>query len=235
MKTSSELFPIKLSIIIPVFNEQAIVEKYLSKLQPQPDIEIIIVDGQSTDQTVALCQNFPVKVLISPQKGRGNQVNYGASIAKGEILCFLHLDSQLPPNYLSIIEKLLSLPKAIAGAFALGIDAPGWAFRIVERLVNWRSRFCSLPYGDQALFLKASTFREIGGFTDLPIMEDYELVQRLKKRGKIQIASAAVLTSSRRWQKLGILKTTLINQMIILGYYLKINPHTLACWYRSQK
>ncbi|MEB3310587.1 MAG: TIGR04283 family arsenosugar biosynthesis glycosyltransferase [Snowella sp.] len=228
-------FPIKLSIIIPVFNEQSIVETYLSKIQSHPQIEIIVVDGQSIDQTVLLAQQFPVKVVISPHKGRGNQLNYGASIATGEILCFLHLDSQLPPNYLSVIENQLSLPTAIAGAFSLGIDASGWSFRLLETLVNWRSRFCSLPYGDQALFLKAETFRKMGGFAKLPIMEDYEFVQRLKKRGKIQIAAAKILTSSRRWQKLGIFKTTLINQMMIIGYYFKIDPNILARWYRSQK
>lgn len=235
MNNFNPLSSIKLSLIIPVFNEQKIVENYLSKIQIHSPVEIIIVDGQSNDQTVALCQHFPVKVVISPQKGRGNQLNFGASIATGDMLCFLHLDSQLPPDYLSLIENQLSLPMAIAGAFSLGIDASGWAFRVLERLVNWRSRLCSLPYGDQALFLKVETFREIGGFANLPIMEDYELVQRLKKRGKIQIASAKVLTSSRRWQKLGIIKTTLINQIMILGYYLKINPHTLARWYHSQK
>jgi rSAM/selenodomain-associated transferase 2 len=232
-------FPIKISLIIPVFNEASIVENYLSKIPMRSDVEVIIVDGQSGDETVALCEKMPLKykpkIIISPLKGRANQLNFGASLAMGEILFFLHLDSQLPLDYFTQIEELLSRPQAIAGAFSLAIDAPQIHFRWLEKLVNWRSRYFSLPYGDQGLFLKTSVFKMMGGFVPMPIMEDYEFVQRLKKQGTIYISQASVLTSGRRWQKLGILKTTLINQGIILGYYLKIDPKILANWYRNQK
>lgn len=230
---------IKVSLIIPVFNEALIIEDYLSRISMRSDLEVIIVDGQSDDKTVALCEKmqlkFKLKIVISPLKGRANQLNFGASLAMGEILCFLHLDSQLPSDYFTQIEELLSRRQAIAGAFSLAIDAPQIPFRWLEKLVNWRSRFFSLPYGDQGLFLKKSVFKTIGGFAPMPIMEDYEFVQRLKKKGEIYISQASVLTSSRRWQKLGILKTTLINQGMILGYYLKIDPENLARWYRNQK
>ena len=231
--------PITISLIIPVFNEASIIEEYLSKIPIRSDLEVIIVDGQSDDETVALCEKiqlkFKPKIVISPLKGRANQLNFGASLAIGQILCFLHLDSQLPSDYFTQIEKLFSYPQAIAGAFSLAIDAPQIPFRWLEKLVNWRSRLFSLPYGDQGLFLKTSVFKKMGGFAPMPIMEDYEFVQRLKKQGTIYISQASILTSSRRWQKLGILKTTLINQGIILGYYLKINPKILANWYRNQK
>lgn len=230
---------IKVSLIIPVFNEALIIEDYLSKIPMKSDLEVIIVDGQSGDETVALCEKikleFKPKIVISPLKGRANQLNFGASLAMGEILCFLHLDSQLPLDYFTQIEELLSRPQAIAGAFSFAIDAPQIPFRWLEKLVNWRSRYFSLPYGDQGLFLKTSVFKMMGGFFPMPIMEDYEFVQRLKKQGTIYISQASVLTSGRRWQKLGILKTTLINQRIILGYYLKIDPKILANWYRNQK
>jgi rSAM/selenodomain-associated transferase 2 len=230
---------IKVSLIIPVFNEALIIEDYLSRIPIRSDLEVIIVDGQSDDKTVALCEKvkleFKPKIVISPLKGRANQLNFGASLAIGEILCFLHLDSQLPSDYFTQIEELLSRRQAIAGAFSLAIDAPQIPFRWLEKLVNWRSRFFSLPYGDQGLFLKKSVFKTMGGFAPMPIMEDYEFVQRLKKHGEINISQASVLTSSRRWQKLGILKTTLINQGMILGYYLKIDPENLARWYRHQK
>jgi rSAM/selenodomain-associated transferase 2 len=230
---------IKVSLIIPVFNEALIIEDYLSRIPIRSDLEVIIVDGQSDDKTVALCEKvkleFKPKIVISPLKGRANQLNFGASLAMGEILCFLHLDSQLPLDYFTQIEELLSRRQAIAGAFSLAIDAPQIPFRWLEKLVNWRSRFFSLPYGDQGLFLKKSVFKTMGGFAPMPIMEDYEFVQRLKKHGEINISQASVLTSSRRWQKLGILKTTLINQGMILGYYLKIDPENLARWYRHQK
>ena len=230
---------IKVSLIIPVFNEALIIEDYLSRIPMRSDLEVIIVDGQSGDETVALCENiqlkFKPKIVISPLKGRANQLNYGASLAIGEILCFLHLDSQLPSDYFAQIEELLSRPQAIAGAFSLAIDAPQISFRWLEKLINWRSRLFSLPYGDQGLFLATSVFKMMGGFAPMPIMEDYEFVQRLKKQGIIYISQASVLTSSRRWQKLGILKTTLINQGMILGYYLKIDPKILAHWYRNPK
>ena len=230
---------IKVSLIIPVFNEALIIEDYLSRIPIRSDLEVIIVDGQSDDKTVALCEKmqlkFKLKIVISPLKGRANQLNFGASLAIGDILCFLHLDSQLPLDYFSQIEELLSRRQAIAGAFSLAIDAPQIPFRWLEKLVNWRSRFFSLPYGDQGLFLKKSVFNTMGGFAPMPIMEDYEFVQRLKKQGEIHISQASVLTSSRRWQKLGILKTTLINQGMILGYYLKIDPENLARWYRNPK
>jgi len=230
---------IKVSLIIPVFNEALIIEEYLARIPMRPDLEVIIVDGQSDDETVALCEKiqlkFKPKIVISPLKGRANQLNFGASLAIGQILCFLHLDSQLPSDYFTQIEKLLSYPQAIAGAFSLAIAAPQMPFRWLEKLVDWRSRLFSLPYGDQGLFLKKSVFNTMEGFSPMPIMEDYEFVQRLKKQGKIYISQASVLTSSRRWQKLGILKTTLINQGIILGYYLNIDPKILADWYRNQK
>ena len=230
---------IKVSLIIPVFNEALIIEDYLSRIPMRSDLEVIIVDGQSDDKTVALCEKmqlkFKLKIVISPLKGRANQLNFGASLAMGEILCFLHLDSQFPSDYFTQIEELLSRRQAIAGAFSLAIDAPQIPFRWLEKLVNWRSRFFSLPYGDQGLFLKKSVFKTMGGFAPMPIMEDYEFVQRLKKKGEIYISQASVLTSSRRWQKLGILKTTLINQGMILGYYLKIDPENLARWYRNPK
>ena len=107
--------------------------------------------------------------------------------------------------------------------------------RFIETLVNWRSRFLSLPYGDQALFLRQKTFSAIGGFPNLPIMEDFELVKKLKNRGKIAIIPAKVITSPRRWQKLGVFKTTVINQLIILGYYLGISPIKLQGFYQQAR
>ncbi|MBF2021868.1 MAG: TIGR04283 family arsenosugar biosynthesis glycosyltransferase [Hydrococcus sp. C42_A2020_068] len=221
----------RISIIIPVLNEAAIIQETLSRFQNSSDIEIIIVDGGSQDRTVELARELGVKVIVSPQFGRANQMNLGAAAATGNILLFLHADTHLPTGYSEIIQETLSRPQTVAGAFELAIDSQEKSLRLVERVVNLRARFCSLPYGDQAIFLKASIFREIGGFPDLPIMEDFEFIQCLKKRGKITIAPAKVITSSRRWQKLGIFKTTLINQLIILGYYLGISPKKLARLY----
>ena len=220
-----------LSIIIPVLNEAAIIRSLLSRLQDRVGVEIIVVDGGSEDNTLELAQGEGVRVILSPQKGRANQMNAGAAFATGDILLFLHADTQLPPDYLDLVKDTLANSNAIAGAFELAIDGDNKSLRWVEKMVKWRSRWFSLPYGDQAIFLTRTVFEEMGGFADLPIMEDFELIQRLKKQGRIAIAPAAVLTSSRRWQKLGVFKTTLINQLIILGYYLGIPPRQLRRLY----
>ena len=224
-----------LSIIIPVLNEATIIRSLLLQLRNDVGIEIIVVDGGSQDNTVELVKLAGVKCILAPKTGRANQMNIGAAIATGDILLFLHADTQLPSDYLKIIKATLAQPKAIAGAFELAIDGNNWSLRLVEILVEWRSHWCSLPYGDQAIFVRRNIFEEIGGFANLPIMEDFELIQRLKKQGRIAIAPAAVLTSSRRWQKLGIFKTTLINQLIILGYFLGFSPKILRSLYNTIK
>lgn len=231
-----------ISIIIPVFNEAAIIQAAIARLKEDPGIEVIIVDGGSQDSTVKLAleigavvgeQENKLQLIVTYEAGRANQMNRGAAIATGEILLFLHADTQLPENYQSIIQNLLAQPQVIAGAFKLAIDTKTKSFQLIETMVNLRSRFCSLPYGDQAIFLKKATFAKMGGYLDLPIMEDFDLIQRLKRQGKIAIASVTVLTSARRWQKLGIWQTTAINQLIILGYYLGVSPQKLRQFYRQ--
>ena len=173
--------------------------------------------------------------MKSPTPGRANQMNAGAAIATGDILLFLHADTKLPHDYAGLIINTLAQPKVIAGAFELNIDSQKQSLRFIEAMVKMRSHWFSLPYGDQALFIKRSTFEKIGGFPDLPIMEDFALVKQLKRQGKIAIAPAAVTTSSRRWEKLGVWQTTIINQLIILGYYLGISPDKLRKFYSNKK
>jgi rSAM/selenodomain-associated transferase 2 len=224
-----------ISIIMPTLNEATCIAQTLHRAQAASQIEIIVVDAGSQDRTVECAQQFGATVLRSPQPGRAAQMNCGAARAIGSILLFLHADTQLPPNYDTLIRKTLAQSQVIAGAFQLGIDSPKPSLRFVEKMVSWRSRFFQLPYGDQALFLTAKTFQEIGGFPDLPIMEDFEFIRRLQRHGKIALVPASVLTSARRWQKLGVFKTTLINQLIVIGYFLGISPQQLRDWYRQQK
>ena len=218
-----------LSIIIPTLNEELRIAATLKQIGE--GVEIIVVDGGSTDKTREIAEQLGAKVIISSSKGRAFQMNLGAKIAKGDILLFLHGDTLLPHEFQEQIINTLSQSGIVAGAFELKIDGEEKTLRLVEKLVNWRSRWLSLPYGDQGIFLKASILADLGGFPELPIMEDFDLIQRLKKLGKISIISTPVLTSARRWQRLGIFKTTLINQMIILGYWLGISPARLARWY----
>jgi rSAM/selenodomain-associated transferase 2 len=223
----------KISIIIPVLNEANTMSAVLARLLDARSVEVIVVDGGSRDETVAIAQSLGVKV-ITAAASRASQMNAGAAVATGEILLFLHADTYLPTQFETLVRQALQNAGTVAGAFELRIDAQLRGLRLVERMVNVRSRFLSMPYGDQAIFLKAAIFNKIGGFPDLPIMEDFELMRRLKSLGRITIVPAPVLTSGRRWQKLGVVKTTLINQLIIAGYFLGIPPTKLVRLYRRK-
>ncbi|QUS59769.1 TIGR04283 family arsenosugar biosynthesis glycosyltransferase [Synechocystis sp. PCC 7339] len=238
----------QLSIIIPVLNEAEILQQssiqyekgYLAQFTKDKRMEILIIDGGSQDSTVELCQSYAdhldLKVFSSPQPGRANQMNYGASLAQGEWLLFLHLDSILPEDFFAQIARILTNTNYIAGAFALTIDLPGKLYRWLEKLILWRSIYAQLPYGDQGLFIRKQDFQRLGGFADLPIMEDYQFMQKLSQQGgKVAIAEDKVITSGRRWQKLGLVRTTVINQAVVVGYHLGVCPHTLAHWYRGAK
>jgi rSAM/selenodomain-associated transferase 2 len=222
----------KISIIIPTFNEAANIASAIASTQPSRNVELIIVDGGSTDNTVSIAQALGVKVITSPP-GRAVQMNIGAIAATGDILLFLHADTRLPSGFDHMIRSALKQPGIVAGAFTLRIDAPQWSLRWVETGVKWRSHLWQMPYGDQAIFLTKQTFEKIGNFPELPIMEDFEFIRRLKRTGKIAILPASVLTSPRRWLQKGVIYTTLLNQIIIIAYFLGISPQRIRHWYRQ--
>ena len=222
-----------ISIIIPVLNEAAIIQSTLMRL-PQPELEIIVVDGGSQDDTVAIARSTGIKVITVAQKNRAAQMNAGANIARADLLLFLHADTELPADFISLIVDTLKQPQVVAGAFELAIASSDRSLRWIETLVKLRSHLFSLPYGDQAIFISKKIFVSLDGFADLTIMEDFELIQRLKRQGKIAIAPHRVITSGRRWQKLGVWQTTLVNQLVIAGYYLGISPAKLSNIYRRQ-
>lgn len=221
-----------ISIIIPTLNEAKTLPYTLRAIGTAANVEVVVADGGSTDDTCALALAGQATVVIT-QAGRANQMNGGAKIARGDILLFLHADTDLPPDFDDWIRCTLSQPGVVAGAFELAINGSAWGLRWVEWGVGLRSRWLQMPYGDQALFMRATVFWDLGGFPALPLMEDFELVRRLRQRGQVAIAPVSVLTSGRRWQKLGIVRTTLINQGIILAYLLGVDPARLARWYRQ--
>ncbi len=222
------LHSVSISVIIPVLNEA---DNITATLASTKNVEVIVVDGGSQDRTVQIAKTWGAKVLISHHANRAQQMNLGAQAASGEVLLFLHADTLLPSQFEIMVHQAASQEIA-AGAFALQIDGSLWGLRLVEVGVNMRSRIFALPYGDQAIFLNAKLFRELGGFADLPIMEDFELICRLRRKGRIAIIPIPVITSKRRWQKLGILQTTLINQIAIIAYLNGISPQKIAFWYR---
>ena len=155
-------------------------------------------------------------------------------MAGGDLLLFLHADTRLPGGFAEAVRQTLAFPGIAAGAFEFRLDARMPGLRVVERVANWRSRYLEFPYGDQAIFLRAGLFREVGGFADLAIMEDFELIRRLKKTGRVRTVPLPALTSARRWRNVGVVKTTLMNQVMVLAYFLGVSPLSLARWYRSK-
>ena len=221
-----------ISIIIPTLNEAESIAATMKSAQTCTGVEIIVADGKSSDGTGEMAKELGARVLTITG-GRARQVNAGAMAASSDVLLFLHGDTRLPDGYDQHVLNLVAMPGTAAGAFELGIDGPEIGLRIIEKLANFRSRFFQMPYGDQAIFLKASLFRSIGGLPDIPIMEDFVFMRRVKKKGRVVIAPVAVTTSSRRWKELGILKATLINQIVLLAYFLGSDHKRLARWYRK--
>jgi rSAM/selenodomain-associated transferase 2 len=225
----------KFSFIIPVLNEGAIITRTIEHiwcLHASGVAEIIIVDGDPEGKTIDVARHMGVKTAIS-EKGRGNQMNRGAALAAGEILIFLHVDTTLPPDALELIEATMRDTSCTAGAFDLAIDSERPVFRFIEKAASLRSRVTRIPYGDQAIFMRRTDFMDLGGFKNIPIMEDVQIMQRIKKRGgKICIIDRAVRTSSRRWERDGIVYTTLRNWLLLILYLSGVKPEKLVRFYQ---
>ena len=232
--TSTDQKILSISLIIPTLNEELAIGPCLDHLPKEDGVEILVVDGGSTDRTIQEIEARGLRALCS-RPGRGSQQHVGAKASSGDILLFLHCDTRLPQDFIDQILVTLQQPKVAAGAFRLAIDACDWRFRWIEAGVQLRSTFCSLPYGDQALFMARKTYLAVGGFPDQPIMEDVTLVKQLRQHGRVAIAPAQVITSARRWQRHGLIKTTLINQLMLLGRLAGISPHQLAGWYYKER
>jgi len=218
-----------ISVIIPARNEQDSIAAAIEHVRDSGVREVIVVDGGSGDETCRHARAAGAMVFESAP-GRGTQQNLGAAEAAGDVLLFLHADTRLPSDFLEQIDGVLSREGVSAGAFRLGVDGHGRGLRWVENMANWRSLYCQLPYGDQAIFMKAETFRRAGGFAEIPLMEDFDLMRRLRKLGRIELADATVRTSARRWRQLGVLRATWSNQICILAYLFGVSPHRIAAW-----
>jgi rSAM/selenodomain-associated transferase 2 len=162
-------------------------------------------------------------------------MNAGAAAARGEVLLFLHADTRLPEDAGDVVARALVDPGVVGGFFAIVLDAPGWRYRLTERLISVRSRLTGIATGDQAIFVRRAVFEALGGFASLPLMEDVELMHRLRRRGRVAALPEAVITSARRWQGRGFWRTVLLMWSLRLAYYAGVAPSTLARWYTDAR
>ena len=213
---------ISASIIIPVFNESpeldSTLEQLSQSLQGSSDIEVIISDGGSTDNSPEIAKHYPCRV-INTSAGRASQMNAASTQARGDWLVFLHADSQLPDNW----QDQLRLSNQW-GFFPVKLSGEHWPLRIVENLINLRSRVSKVATGDQGLYFRRSFYQELGGYPDIPIMEDVAISKLARQKSAPSIGAYPVMTSSRRWQQNGIIKTVLLMWSLRLAYFLGINP-----------
>jgi rSAM/selenodomain-associated transferase 2 len=219
------------SVIIPVLNEAKSLRDLLPELLALPGVaEVIVADGGSGDETPAIVTEAAAK-LITAQRGRAYQMNAAAANATGDILLFLHADTLLPVNALQLIETVLSDERPW-GRFDLRLTGRHWLLRIVEHMINWRSSVSGIATGDQAIFLRRNIFESLGGYAEIPLMEDVELSTRLRHLARPCCIRQPVITSSRRWEHHGILRTIMLMWQMRLAYCLGTPPETLAQRYR---
>ncbi|MDF7808402.1 TIGR04283 family arsenosugar biosynthesis glycosyltransferase [Pontiellaceae bacterium B12219] len=224
-----EDIPPKISVIVPTLNEEGHLFQTLEKVREGFGVEIIVVDGGSSDGTRSIFPN-----ALECKNGRAAQQNLGAEKASGEILLFLHADTILPDAWDRLVRETLADESVAVGAFRFKVGEAFCGQKFIEDTANWRSIRGGLPYGDQGLFLRKEVFEAAGGFPYLPIMEDYAFVRTLRHFGTVVTRPEAAITSGRRWQQHGVVKVTLVNKLMILGYQLGISPERLARFYRGR-
>ena len=222
-----------ISIIMPVLNEAKSLRSTLEKLRLSDNEELIIVDGGSSDDTMSIAAEFTDRVYRT-KTGRASAMNFGAEKAAGDLLLFLHADCILPENSFEIIRKTLNDKTIAAGGFRLNINGHGLRFRIIEATANLRSSVAGLLYGDQGIFMRRDTFVKVGGYADIPLMEDIEISGKLKRTGRLALLSLTIKASPRRWLEEGALHTTFRDWSIAFSYsFLKTPPEKLMKHYRD--
>jgi rSAM/selenodomain-associated transferase 2 len=225
-----------ISIIIPVLHETERINETIELLRESDsgrEAEIIVADGDASGSTISVVSDGSVRRIISAQ-GRAVQMNRGAEAASGDVLLFLHADTLLPPHALSLIRRALKDARYVAGAFDLGFDTKRMIFRVTEKYVFLRSRLTKIPFGDQAIFIRRDYFRDLGGYREIPIMEDVDLMKRIRKKGdRIRIIPEKVSTSPRRYEREGVLSCTFRNWVLQALFAMGVPPERLAKRYRS--
>lgn len=223
--------PPALSIVVPMLNEHASIAATLSALRAgAPDAEIVVVDGGSDDDSKSIARVL-CDLLLEAPRGRANQLNAGAARASGEVLAFVHADTIVPRSFAADIASAMRNPAVAGGRFDLKLDDPALPYQIIGWLISVRSRLSRTGTGDQAIFVRRQVFQRLGGFPNLEICEDLDFARRLKRAGAVICLRSRVVTSARRWQRAGLVRTVLRMWTIRLGYLAGVSPSRLSRWY----
>jgi len=222
------------AIIVPIYNEEQQLKRNVQNFIDLEADELIFVDGGSTDQSVQFLQQRGVTCVAS-KPGRAIQMNLGSYISKSDILVFIHVDTTITKSNIETIRELFCQSDVVGGRFDVRLSGCHPAFRMIEFMINLRSRLSKISTGDQVQFVSRSVFEAMHGFADMPLLEDVEFSKRLKKIGRIACLKASVLTSSRRWEKHGMIRTVWLMWKIRLYYWLGVSPEKLVLLYRHAR
>ena len=220
----------RISVIIPVLNEEKSIAATLRGLERLKLDELIVVDGGSSDGTQEVCQRFGVELYATPG-GRARQMNFGAQRATGDVLLFLHADTRLPPTAFADIRSALEDRRVVGGRFDLQLDAARPMLQLIGFMISLRSRISKVATGDQAIFVRREIFAELGGYPDIPLMEDVAFSRSLKRRGVVACLRSRVVTSARRWEKEGLWGTILKMWLLKSLYLAGMSPARLKRYY----
>jgi rSAM/selenodomain-associated transferase 2 len=222
----------RLSVVIPALNEAANLARLLPDLVArEPGVEIVVVDGGRDDGSRDVVSRSPHVRWLAGPRGRARQMNAGARAATGSVLLFLHADTRLPDGAVAAIEAATADPAVVGGRFDVRLDSPRRLLAVVGWMMNERSRLSGISTGDQAIFVRRAVFEEMGGYADIPLMEDVELTRRLKRRGRLAALRLRVTTSARRWEREGVVRTIVLMWTLRLLYALGVSPARLHRWY----
>ena len=226
-----------ISVIIPTLDESSTIARTLTRTVALGFDEIIVSDGGSTDPTIpmiqACCARIPAVRLVTAPAGRARQLNEGVKACRGDVLLFLHADTELPPTARTAIESALEPASYVGGRFDVRFDQPSRWGAVISWFMNRRSRLTGIATGDQAIFVRREIFEQMGGFPDIPLMEDIAFSRRLKRRGPTAALTDRVTTSFRRWEKNGPLRTILLMWTLRFLYWLGVSPARLNNFYRA--